>query len=432
MRKPLIAFAILLLACLIILVIVFLVVSRDIPPPDTADLTPEHIELPSEQNASTCFIEAKKALYWPKSSTKIGGYLTGKPTDAAAIEELITRNTATFEAVRRGLACQRCVMPVTPGFGNDHIVAWGNIGKLLAIKVRHDRLAGQYAEASGNCIALLHFGNTIQQDAEGLVPYLVGLVVLEGGLTQARDLACDPRMPSAEKAPLSEALHTLGPFDHGLVEATKAEYRDMAVEIDKVRDGTSDFGSESMSALMKTPLARFLVQPNKTKLMVAKIAREVINDAPRTYSNTNRSGSGAGRGEDQSILKHFLQPNMVGKNVARLMRSSGEIIVDKKYLMECSVAATSLQLACIAYRGAEGRLPEDLSALVPKYLPSIPADPYDGKPFRYAPAKGVVYSVGKDLKDSGGSTILPPGWNSATAAKKRSLAEDVVYEIDAP
>jgi hypothetical protein len=52
---------------------------------------------------------------------------------------------------------------------------------------------------------------------------------------------------------------------------------------------------------------------------------------------------------------------------------------------------------------------------VPAYLAAVPADPYDGKPFRYSAAKGVVYSVSKDLRDDGGSS---PG--------------DFVFELDFP
>jgi hypothetical protein len=40
---------------------------------------------------------------------------------------------------------------------------------------------------------------------------------------------------------------------------------------------------------------------------------------------------------------------------------------------------------------------------VPKYFTKIPADPFDGKLIKYSPKKKIIYSVGKDLKDSGGS-----------------------------
>jgi hypothetical protein len=54
--------------------------------------------------------------------------------------------------------------------------------------------------------------------------------------------------------------------------------------------------------------------------------------------------------------------------------------------------------------GHEDRVPDSLSALVPAYLPSVPVDPFDGQPLRYARrVEGyVVYSIGPDGVDDGG------------------------------
>jgi hypothetical protein len=41
-------------------------------------------------------------------------------------------------------------------------------------------------------------------------------------------------------------------------------------------------------------------------------------------------------------------------------------------------------------------------ALVPEYFDHVPADDFDGKPFRYSRAKRIVYSVERDLVDDGG------------------------------
>ncbi len=59
------------------------------------------------------------------------------------------------------------------------------------------------------------------------------------------------------------------------------------------------------------------------------------------------------------------------------------------------------------YRLEHGRCPDDLQALVPKYLPKVPIDPFDGKPLRYHRlAKGFkVWSIGPNLKDDGGMEV---------------------------
>lgn len=55
----------------------------------------------------------------------------------------------------------------------------------------------------------------------------------------------------------------------------------------------------------------------------------------------------------------------------------------------------------------QNQLPDSIAALVPAYLKSVPTDPFDGQPLRYRRLeKGyVIYSLGADLKDDGGSGI---------------------------
>jgi hypothetical protein len=62
------------------------------------------------------------------------------------------------------------------------------------------------------------------------------------------------------------------------------------------------------------------------------------------------------------------------------------------------------------YRLANGKLPENLAELVPAYLDTVSKDPFDGQELRYKRLeKGyVVYSIGRDLSDDGGTELLPP------------------------
>ena len=68
---------------------------------------------------------------------------------------------------------------------------------------------------------------------------------------------------------------------------------------------------------------------------------------------------------------------------------------------------TEVALALRLYRKEHGRYPEDLQALAPKFLLSVPSDPYDGKPLRYRKLqKGFkVWSVGGNRKDDGGVKV---------------------------
>lgn len=116
--------------------------------------------------------------------------------------------------------------------------------------------------------------------------------------------------------------------------------------------------------------------------------------------------------------------------------------------------AAQLKAALRLYQAKNsGRLPADLKQLIPDYLPALPHDPYDGKPFRYrisrgeklvwpkvggqAPGSieestqevpaglGILWSVGSDGQDNGGrSQETDAGYPSSTS--------DLIYLVPPP
>jgi hypothetical protein len=71
------------------------------------------------------------------------------------------------------------------------------------------------------------------------------------------------------------------------------------------------------------------------------------------------------------------------------------------------------QVACALerYRLVDGTLPDDLSALTPQFISSIPTDVIDGEPLRYRKTGDdsyIIYSVGWNQTDDGGEV----GWTS--------------------
>jgi hypothetical protein len=82
----------------------------------------------------------------------------------------------------------------------------------------------------------------------------------------------------------------------------------------------------------------------------------------------------------------------------RQARECGRPIVDNFGIRPARMARSKRDLVqlCIAqlkaalrwYQAKTGKLPETLDALVPRYLPAIPADPFDNKPFRYRLSRG--------------------------------------------
>ena len=67
-----------------------------------------------------------------------------------------------------------------------------------------------------------------------------------------------------------------------------------------------------------------------------------------------------------------------------------------------------LATAMLRYNLAEGEFPKQLDQLTPKYILTVPIDPFTGDPMKYsrtAEGKVVIYSVAIDLKDDGGQAF---------------------------
>jgi hypothetical protein len=71
--------------------------------------------------------------------------------------------------------------------------------------------------------------------------------------------------------------------------------------------------------------------------------------------------------------------------------------------------AMRLKLALRWFQADNGRAAENLEELVPKYLPSIPLDPYDGEPFRYRLSRGEVIEWPSDPPDPNARAMPPMG-----------------------
>jgi hypothetical protein len=80
----------------------------------------------------------------------------------------------------------------------------------------------------------------------------------------------------------------------------------------------------------------------------------------------------------------------------------GAARISAKSQAQLDLAVTAL--AVERFHSAKGHLPGELNELAPKFLPVIPADPFDGAPLRYHLLEHgyVIYSIGEDGHDDGG------------------------------
>lgn len=100
--------------------------------------------------------------------------------------------------------------------------------------------------------------------------------------------------------------------------------------------------------------------------------------------------------------------------------------IGNRYVAQLRAAQTAL--AVERYRLTKGRLPQSLNDLVPDYISEIPDDPFNGNPLKYRLLEPgyVVYSVGDDLTDEGGTERGTQGRD----ARNRPLPCDITFIVE--
>lgn len=86
--------------------------------------------------------------------------------------------------------------------------------------------------------------------------------------------------------------------------------------------------------------------------------------------------------------------------------------IRRMMLAEVTKRVVVTAIALKRYQLKHRNYPENLDALVPEFLTSVPLDPVDGNPLRYrsnADGTFVLYSIGENGKDDGGNPSLEPG-----------------------
>lgn len=91
---------------------------------------------------------------------------------------------------------------------------------------------------------------------------------------------------------------------------------------------------------------------------------------------------------------------------------------ERRDMFEADRGAVEIMLAAELFRRSEGRWPNQLAEMVPKYLPTEPSDPFTGKEMKYREPQGsgnapLIYSVGPDGVDDGGT---PPATEAGRAS----------------
>ncbi|NCA81719.1 MAG: hypothetical protein EOM72_03105 [Opitutae bacterium] len=406
--------------------------SRDAPPPDEAEFRAERPEVAPEDNAYTYFLEATNLLVETTNLLLVSDFRMGQAPASDELREWVGKNAECLALVKRGTECALCLTPPVETIDTltPYVNSWLHVGRVLDARARLARLDGRFAEAADDLAVGMRFGHLVQKDASSLITYLVGLALFSSSAEQALELARDPAIPPETLARLAAELETIGPFADGLAQGIKSEQRiacnivnDLhAKQKQRALSAHLGFNAKWVAWLQYTA---YSFQPNRTKRDISAVHRRVIANASRIYADMVMGSPDEGEMGRFSLL----QPNVFGKYLFMILVPGFDKMLESKCRTEGLLAGAKLVVACNRFERDRGRFPETLQELVPEFLAEIPRDPYDGPPFRYSAEQGLVWAVGTNLSDEGGSTRMSNAYLEYDARRDRAKAEDYVFGI---
>jgi hypothetical protein len=368
-------------------------------PPETGD------ENESSVDAADLFYRMQKGEAW----------------DEVLAAAVLERNERVVELVREALARPKFQIP--PSATEYHVLAARDAAIFLEFRSLALARDGRTSDAVEAAMQPIRLGRRLYGADGDSLNYLVAAGVQQIGLRALRSLV--PRLGPGELRRLSADLEALRPTPDDFRRALRGEYGYFVFRLDAVEagklnvmeaaaflsvvntrgppsglDGLSDAVNEAFLT------SRYYFKPIRTRRLVAEAMRILLEEVEKPVAERTRGLSGRC---GVTFANDRTASNGVGAYVA-----AAEISLSERWLVsadecEADFSATRVLLALQAYRLEAGTLPPTLAELVPRYLDAVPRDPFDGAPLRYSREKLRVWSVGRDLEDSGGGELGPDG-----------------------
>jgi hypothetical protein len=323
-----------------------------------------------------------------------------------AAEAYVQQQAEHIEAARRALQRPRCVFPVRVADGYNALLP--HLAEMKR-EAQTFRLVGALALERGDVDATLSALEDIRRTGQALArsPFLIEQLVRLSCLI----MAVDDAQRLLSQRTLTEAQ--LGRLNT-LLEQLRAEE---GLRISLVSERAS------MVSVFEQPLSQVAGEPSAEEPAIARVYRagkgflaiSGLGDRDRRLIlETMEEGIALADEDSPAALDQFEKLYLGASQKAQQFpkRFLSAMMLPALQRVGTRFAAFEARrrdgLSAVAverYRlGHQGRLPENLAALVPELLPQVSIDPFDGQPLRFRKLSPgyVIYSVGRDRHDDGG------------------------------
>jgi len=382
-------------------------------PVDDGDLRIARPSIPDEENGYVYVVQCAHAVSWPEDDDQQVHEMAredGEPTPEF-VARFLDQNMEAVELSMRALSCAESVYSRSFGeLESQHVTGLYAIVQALDLRAKANKDAGDRTAHAMKTVAL---GQQIK-DAKGPVPtWLLGFRLQEFGYDFLGDVLKDFDPIRFDTAALIEELDQYQKDTQSAADALREDYTFLETSMDT--DPTF------------TERAGLFLSLEGTKRYAAEAYRAAIRSAALPYCESQIEDYLFD--EDVNIWYELLRPNPIGKIATKTYFMPVPRLLEALAYHRSYNSAVQVLLTLKVYHTRHGELPESLDVLVPEFFDELPRDWFDGGPIKYNRAKALVYCVGPDLEDQGGSdpdakwtTSEDPSWSIAFATPARSAS----------
>jgi len=412
-----IIFIIIIILIIIIPKILNIFFSKDEPAPNENDFILENILISEKENSYYDLIKLKDVIYTPEK-VDINDYPNSYKWDDVIVKEIIEKNNKAFIYLNNAFEKKYFQDPSFSDLKNisynTAVLAplnpWREIVKLNYIKSLYLQKIGKDNDALKEAFNVIKLGDKIENSRCELVECLVGNAIKKTGFELLINLISKIKLSPFYLKSYIKELNSFSNNREGHINSLKIEYLLRANVVNNLKELSFNYKYDADESYIKYLLLNLSIpkrvknnyyfKPNKTKKILIEQYKTEIEKILLPCKNIYLENENK---FIRNIYLALLTENAIGKIIIDSGSLSYNSIHNKICNIELLGSIAKTILAIKAYELNTGYIPENLNELIPKYLDSIPIDPYSGNIIKYMPNRKLIYSLGFDRIDNGGS-----------------------------
>ena len=314
--------------------------------------------------------------------------LVNKDEAIKPVPAIIDKYKEQIDIIRKGTQHEYSMIPLkfTLDFQFPNFIMAMNMSKIMTASAMYKFSQGKYKESLEIFFDVLRFGQDISNSGF-LIGTMVGVSIDNTAISNFGKYLTAGKL-SAEDYKL--ILSQMAQFIPSAIELKTALINEKLLQ----QNGFLEYLNStdlSFSEKIGRPLFKPLVID--TVIKTGKLMRPMIDSVDSLYSGEKKkiNQEDLDKIAQSNIFTAMASPNFSGsKERVKILQT----IIDGLYV-NCAIRA---------YRAIYHKYPDNLKALKPSVVSSLPLDPFSAKPFIYKlkDANYVLYSIGKNLTDDGG------------------------------